>query len=104
MTDDPLAERQRLEDKVEKEFDRLKLFMALAWREHPQFVQMLADRLAVEGLTGDLSRHRRQVYRAIHDYMEDALEERADADLQRERRREGRRGYLRRLFEGDSED
>jgi hypothetical protein len=99
--DDNDAVQAYLEDRVEKEFDRLKLFLALAWRENPRFVQALADRIAVEHLTGDAARARRRVYRAMVDYIEDALEEREGASREAERRSEGRKSYLRRLLEGD---
>ncbi|WP_417518067.1 hypothetical protein [Minwuia sp.] len=98
---DTIAERNQLEDHVEKEFDKLKLLLALAWRENPAFVQALADRLSVESITGDASRPRKRVYRAMVDFLEDALEEREDASLKTERKRAGRRSYLQRLFEDD---
>ncbi|WP_416900026.1 MAG: hypothetical protein ACMVY4_10130 [Minwuia sp.] len=103
MDENSLEDRNRLEDKVEKEFDKLKLFLALAWRENPVFVQMMIDRLSVENLTADVTRPRRQIYRTIIDYLEDALEERTDADRKRERGREGRKGYIKRFFDRGSD-
>lgn len=98
--EDQIASRQMLEDKVEDELGRLKMILSLAWRENPRFVQAFADRLMVENMTGDVPKARRRVYQSIADYLEDALEEREDADRERERKRDGRRGYIKRLLDG----
>lgn len=98
---DPLAAREALEDKVEEELSRLKRTLSLAWRENPAFVQAFADRLKVENLTSDPTKARRDVYRAVADYFENAIEEREDADRNRERNRSGRRSYLKRLLGED---
>lgn len=98
--DDQIAARQMLEDRVEDELGRLKTTLSLAWRENPRFVQAFADRLMVENMTADVARPRRRVYQAIADYLEDAIEEREDADRERERKRDGRRSYIKRLLDG----
>lgn len=96
--DDALGARDAMEESVEADFTRLKSFLALGWRKDPRYVQALIDRLTLEGLLDDVSRPRRRVYRVIADYFEDALDEREDADRNRERKHAGRRGYLRRML------
>ena len=54
----------------------------------------------METLIDRVSRPRRQVYHALIDYLENALEEREDADPEEIRKRAGRQGYLQRLIRG----
>lgn len=89
-----------LADSVEADFQRLKGMLAIGWRKDPTHVQALIDRLTVEGLLESASRPKRRVYQAIAEYLEESLEERQDADPLEERRRAGRRGYLKRLLAG----
>lgn len=90
-------ERQAL---AEKRLDGLKALLGSAWHSDPAEVQALIDRLAVESLIDKVSRPRRQVYRALIDYLENALEDREDADPEEERKRSGRQSYLQRLIKG----
>ncbi|MDF1720145.1 MAG: hypothetical protein P1U65_05700 [Minwuia sp.] len=90
-------ERQEL---AEKRLDTIKSILGSAWRSDPVEVQVLIDRLTVETLVDKISKPRRQVYRALIDYLEDALEEREDADPEEVRQRTGRQSYLQRLIKG----
>lgn len=90
-------ERQAL---AEKRLDGLKTLLGSAWHADPAEVQALIDRLSVESFIDKVSRPRRQVYRALIDYLENALEEREDADPEKERKRAGRQSYLQRLIKG----
>ncbi len=90
-------ERQEL---AEKKLDAIKALLGSAWHSEPAEIQALIDRLSVETFVDKVSRPRREVYRALIDYMENALEEREDADPEEERKRAGRQTYLQRLIKG----
>lgn len=85
---------------AEKRLDSVKNLLGSAWRSDPVEVQALIDRLTVETLVDKVSKPRRQVYHALIDYLEDALEEREDADPEEVRQRTGRQSYLQRLLKG----
>jgi hypothetical protein len=50
-----------------------------------------------------MTRSRHHVYQALADHMEDALEEHEDTDRAKERQRDGRRSYIRRLLTASTE-
>lgn len=83
---------------AERRLESLKNLLGTAWRSDPAEVQALIDRLSVETFVDKISKPRRQVYRALIDYMENALEEREDADPEEIRKRAGRQSYLQRLI------
>jgi hypothetical protein len=85
---------------AERRLESLKNLLGTAWRSDPAEVQALIDRLSVETFVDKISKPRRQVYRALIDYMENALEEREDADPEEIRKRAGRQSYLQRLIKG----
>ncbi len=85
---------------AEKRLENLKVLLGSAWHSDPAEVQALIDRLSVETFVDKVSHPRRQVYRALIDYLENALEEREDADPEKERKRAGRQTYLQRLIRG----
>ena len=85
---------------AERRLESLKNLLGTAWRSDPAEVQALIDRLSVETFVDKISKPRRQVYRALIDYMENALEEREDADPEEIRKRAGRQSYIQRLIKG----
>lgn len=88
------------QEMAERRLQTLKSLLGTAWQSDPLEVQALIDRLSVETLIDRVSRPRRQVYHALIDYLENALEEREDADPEEIRKRAGRQGYLQRLIRG----
>lgn len=85
---------------AERRLESLKNLLGTAWQAEPEEVQALIDRLSVETFVDKISKPRRQVYRALIDYLENALEEREDADPEEIRKRAGRQSYLQRLIKG----
>lgn len=88
------------QEMAEKRLETIRSLLGAAWRSDPAEVQALIDRLSVETFVDKVSRPRRQVYRALIDYLENALEEREDADPEEIRARAGRQSYLQRLIKG----